>query len=59
MFFGLCSASSTFMQLMNEELKPFLEFVYVVNFDDILVYNESMSEHLMHLFKVFEALQTN
>lgn len=56
--FRLCNASSTFM-LMNDVLKPFLNHLCVVFFDNILVYNKSWSEHLSHLFQIFEALQTH
>ena len=48
--FGLTNAPSTFMRLMNRK------FV-VVYFDDILIYNKSMGEHLDHLHAVFDTLR--
>ncbi|KAI0529675.1 hypothetical protein KFK09_002229 [Dendrobium nobile] len=55
--FGLCNASSTFMRLMTETLKPFINVCCVVYFDDILVYNTSPDIHLEHLSQIFNVLR--
>ncbi|KAI0499355.1 hypothetical protein KFK09_020258 [Dendrobium nobile] len=57
--FGLCNAPSTFMRLMNEVLKPFLDKCCVVYFDDILVFSSTISDHVEHLKKIFESLRNS
>lgn len=44
---------------MNEVLKLFLGQFFVIYFNDILLFNNSLKEHLEHLTKIFEALNKN
>jgi len=54
--FGLCSAPATSQSTMNDLLRPFLRRFTILFFDDILIYNASWSEHLLHLEQIFACL---
>jgi len=56
MAFGLTGAPGTFQGAMNSTLAPGLRKFVIVFFDDILVYNKTKEDHLIHLQQVFQWL---
>lgn len=54
--FGLFNAPTTFMRLVNDVLRPYLDSFVIVYLDDILVYSSTQKEHIPHLTQVLETL---
>ena len=57
MLLRLTNAPTTLCNLMNDVLFDYLDAFVVVYLDDIVVYNQTLSEHEMHLKKVFQRLK--
>jgi hypothetical protein len=57
MFFGLTNALATFCTFMNNIFRKWFDDFVIVYINDILVYNNSMEEHVEHLWKVFQRLK--
>nr|GEX10296.1 reverse transcriptase [Tanacetum cinerariifolium] len=55
--FGLTTAPTVFMDLMNRVCKPYLDKFVIVFIDDILVYSKMKKEHEVHLKLVLESLR--
>jgi len=50
--FGLTNAPTTFCNLLNDVFYEFVDPFFVVYLDDIVIYNDSLEDHLEHLRKV-------
>lgn len=57
--FGLVGAPATFQDFMNQILSPLLRKCVVVFIDDVLVYSQTMDEHVKHLEQVFQILSNH
>jgi len=55
--FGLTSAPSTFMALMNHVLLPFVDKFALAYLDDILIYSQTLQEHEQQVRSVLSALR--
>jgi hypothetical protein len=57
MSFGLCNAPTTFMCVMNDVFKPYLDDFVIVYLDDILIFSSTWDEHVRHVKQVLDTLQ--
>jgi hypothetical protein len=55
--FGLCNAPTTFMRVMNDIFRPFLDDFVIVYLDDILVFSRTWNEHVTHVKRVLDVLK--
>jgi hypothetical protein len=55
--FGLCNALATFMRVMNDVLRPFLDDCVIVYLDAILTFSKSCQEHVVHVKQVLDVLR--
>ena len=55
--FGLTNAPATFCNLMNDVFYEFVDRFVMVYLDDIVIYSESLEDHLEHLRKVLSKLR--
>ncbi len=57
--FGLTNAPATFMCMMNDLLRPYLDKFVIVYLDDILIYSKNEEEHEQHVRQVLGVLRKN
>jgi hypothetical protein len=48
MSFGICNASTTFMHVMNDVFRPFLDDFVIEYLYDILIFSGTWDEHVRH-----------
>jgi hypothetical protein len=56
--FGLTNAPADFQRFINDTLSPFLDQFTSAYLNDILIYSDTMEEHLQHIRRVLERLTT-
>jgi hypothetical protein len=58
MSFGLCNSLKTFMRVMNDVFKPFLDDFLIVYLDDIIFFSGTWDKHVRHVKQVLDTFQT-
>src|SRR5271165_6990236 len=57
--FGLTNAPASLQRSVNKKLHKYLDIFVMVYLDDILIYSETIEEHVEHVKKVLQKLQDN
>ena len=56
MSFELCNAPKTFVRVMNDVFRPFLDDFVIVYLNDILIFSRTWDEHVRHVKQVLDNL---
>lgn len=59
MTFGLTNAPATFQHFINDVLRDMLDIYATAYLDDILIYSETLDDHIKHVRTVLENLVDN
>jgi hypothetical protein len=57
MSFGICNAPTTFMHVINDVFKPFIDDFAIVYLDDIFIFSRTWDGHVRHINQVLDTLQ--
>lgn len=55
--FALCNALTTFMRVMKDVFKPYIDDFVIVDLDYILIFSQTWKDQVMHVGKVFALLR--
>ena len=55
--FGLCNSPATFMRVMNKIFGHLYDEFIIAYMDDILIFSDSLTQHIEHLNQVFQILE--
>ena len=54
--FWICNTPTTFMRVMNDVFRPFIDDFVIVYLDDILIFSQTWEEHVKHDKQVLDVL---
>ena len=57
--FGIYNAPSTFQNLLNTILRPYIHYFVLVFFDDILIFSKTWDAYVQHVDKLLQLLKGN